>query len=79
LAGRTRRRQGTTNTQRQRNENGARQTDAWVPKFGYAMLKDYEKIDSAIIAADAHIASIHAIDLADWLEVAYPSSEFAPK
>ncbi len=43
------------------------------------MLKDYEKIDSAIIAADAHIASIHAIDLADWLEVAYPSSEFAPK
>lgn len=53
--------------------------DAWIPKFGYAMLKDYEKLDSAIIADDSHVASIHAVDLANWLQAAYPDSEYAPK
>jgi hypothetical protein len=53
--------------------------DAWVPKFGYAMLKDYETIDSDMIADESHAASIHAIDLANWLGTVYPDSEFAPK
>jgi hypothetical protein len=52
---------------------------AWVPKFGYAMLKDYETIDSDMIADESHAASIHAIDLANWLGALYPDSEFAPK
>lgn len=53
--------------------------DAWVPKFGYAMLKDYETIDSDMAADESHAASIHAIDLAVWLSAQYPDSEFAPK
>ena len=28
--------------------------DTWVPKFGYAMLKDYETIDSVMIADESH-------------------------
>jgi hypothetical protein len=53
--------------------------DAWVPKFGYAMLKDYETIDSNMIADESHAASLHAIDLSNWLGTLYPDSEFAPK
>jgi len=53
--------------------------DVWVPKFGYAMLKDYETIDSTMIADESHAASIHAIDLANWLGAQYPDNEFAPK
>jgi hypothetical protein len=53
--------------------------DSWVPKFGYAMLKDYETIDSNMIADESHAASIHAIDLTTWLGTTYPDSEFAPK
>jgi hypothetical protein len=53
--------------------------DTWVPKFGYAMLKDYETIDSDMVADESHAASIHAIDLANWLGARYPESEFAPK
>jgi hypothetical protein len=53
--------------------------DTWVPKFGYAMLKDYETIDSDMVADESHAASIHAIDLANWLGALYPDSEFAPK
>lgn len=53
--------------------------DTWVPKFGYAMLKDYETIDSDMIADQSHAAGIHAIDLANWLGALYPQSDFAPK
>jgi len=53
--------------------------DSWIPRFGYAMLKDYEKIDSVIVADDSHVAGDHAIDLANWLDATYPNSEFAPK
>jgi hypothetical protein len=53
--------------------------DVWVPKFGYAMLKDYETIDSDMIADESHAASIRAIDLSNWLGTLYPNSEFAPK
>jgi hypothetical protein len=53
--------------------------DPWVPKFGHAMLKDYETIDSDLMAAESHAASIHAIDLANWLGSFYPDSEFARK
>jgi len=51
--------------------------DAWVPKFGYAMLKDYEKIDADLIVDESRAASVHAIDLANWLESTYPNSEYA--
>jgi hypothetical protein len=53
--------------------------DAWIPRLGYAMLKGYEKVDSVIIADDSNVASVHAIDLAVWLDVTYPNSEFAPR
>jgi hypothetical protein len=53
--------------------------DTWIPKFGYAMLKDYETIDSDMLADESHAASIHGIDLANWLGALYPDSEFAPK
>lgn len=53
--------------------------DAWIPKLGYAMLKDFEKLDATILTEDFHDASVHAIDLAGWLEATFPNSEFAPK
>jgi hypothetical protein len=53
--------------------------DTWIPKLGYAMLRDYEKIDSDIIADDSHLAGAHAVSLAAWLEVTYPKGQFAPK
>ena len=53
--------------------------DSWVPKFGYAMVKDYEKIDADMVSDDSHVASVHAIDLEGWLDNAYPNSEFAAK
>jgi hypothetical protein len=53
--------------------------DNWIPKLGYAMLKDYEKVDTAIVADDSHLASVHAVDLAAWLDITYPNSEFAPR
>jgi hypothetical protein len=53
--------------------------DTWIPKFGYAMMKDYEKIDSVIVSDELHPAGVHAIDLSIWLDKAYPNSEFAPQ
>jgi hypothetical protein len=51
--------------------------DNWVPKFGYAMLRVYEKIDSDI-STDSP-AGVHVVDLANWLDRAYPNSRFAPR
>jgi hypothetical protein len=62
-----------------RDWQGKYPDDDWIPKLGYALLKDYEKVDAAIVADDEHVASSHAIDLATWLEATYPNSEFAPK
>jgi hypothetical protein len=53
--------------------------DTWIPKLGYALLKDYEKLDAVIAADDFRDASVHAIDLSGWLEATYPDSEFAPR
>jgi cyanate lyase len=53
--------------------------DPWIPKFGYALVKVYEKIDAALHKESSNDASVHAIDLAGWLDRSYPDSEFAPK
>jgi hypothetical protein len=53
--------------------------DTWIPKLGYAMVHDFEKIDSVIVADDSNVAGTHAIDLQTWLDQAYPNSVYAPK
>ncbi len=53
--------------------------DPWIPRFGYAMVKVYEKIDAELLEESPNDASVHAIDLAGWLDHSYPKSEFAPK
>lgn len=53
--------------------------DGWIPKLGYALLRDYEKVDANILAADDTVATVHAIDLATWLDATYPNSDFAPQ
>ena len=53
--------------------------DVWIPRLGYAMLKDYEKIDAVIPSEEFHDAGVHAIDLSTWLDVTFPNSVFAPK
>jgi cyanate lyase len=53
--------------------------DPWIPRFGYALVKVYEKIDADLHEETANDASVHAIDLGGWLDRTYPGSEFAPK
>jgi cyanate lyase len=53
--------------------------DPWIPRFGYAMVRVYEKIDAALREESSNDASVHAIDLAGWLDRSYPNSVFAPK
>jgi hypothetical protein len=53
--------------------------DTWLPKLGYTMLADYQKLDADLIDDEAQVARLHAIDLATWLEEAYPNFAVAPE
>lgn len=53
--------------------------DTWLPEYGFAMVRDYDKLDAALPYDEPHIASIHVIDLWNWLDAIYPNSRFAPK
>jgi hypothetical protein len=53
--------------------------DNWIVTNGYELVDDFQKLDVETSDENPHVASIHAIDLENWLDATYPGNQYASK
>jgi hypothetical protein len=53
--------------------------DNWIVTNGYELVDDFQKLDVETSDENPHVASIHAIDLGNWLDATYPGNQYASK